>query len=371
VHRPYWYIPAHKDTRHLGVDVGTRTATFDYLRQIAQAVDQLGYRGVLVPTGSNAEESWVIASMLLGFTEQLKFIVAVRPGLVGPSAAARMAATFDRMSTGRLIVNVVGGGDPVELAGDGIYLDHGGRYELMDEFLQVWRALVTGQAFTFEGRHINISNGRVLFPCVQDPHPPLFMGASSLAAMHVAMKHIDTLLTWGEPPAQVAAKIAAAREMAQAAGKDLRFGIRLHIIVRETDDLAWQAADDLIRYLDDDKIAAAQAVLSRTQSEGQKRMNALHGGSRSKLEISPNLWAGVGLVTGGAGTALVGSPETVAARLREYESLGIETFILSGYPHLEEAYRVAEMLFPLLPISEDGADRKLRAIKAQVIPGGW
>ena len=351
MHRPYWYIPAHKDTRHLGVDVGTRTATFDYLRQIAQAVDQLGYRGVLVPTGSNAEESWVIASMLLGFTEQLKFIVAVRPGLVGPSAAARMAATFDRMSTGRLIVNVVGGGDPVELAGDGIYLDHGGRYERMDEFLQVWRALVTGQAFTFEGRHINISNGRVLFPCVQDPHPPLFMGASSLAAMHVAMKHIDTLLTWGEPPAQVAAKIAAAREMAQAAGKDLRFGIRLHIIVRETDDLAWQAADDLIRYLDDDKIAAAQAVLSRTQSEGQKRMNALHGGSRSKLEISPNLWAGVGLVTGGAGTALVGSPETVAARLREYESLGIETFILSGYPHLEEAYRFAELVFPLLPLA--------------------
>ena len=109
MHRPYWYIPAHKDTRHLASDVSTRTATFDYLRQIAQAVDQLNYRGVLVPTGSNAEESWVIASMLLGFTKQLKFIVAVRPGLVGPSAAARMAATFDRMSNGRLIVNVVGG----------------------------------------------------------------------------------------------------------------------------------------------------------------------------------------------------------------------------------------------------------------------
>jgi alkanesulfonate monooxygenase len=371
VQRPYWYIPAHKDTRHLGIDVGTRTATFDYLRQIAQAVDQLNYRGVLVPTGTNAEESWVIASMLLGFTEQLKFIVAVRPGLVGPSAAARMAATFDRMSDGRLIVNVVGGGDPIELAGDGVYLDHGGRYELMDEFLQVWRALVTGQAFSFEGRHIRISNGRVLFPCLQEPHPPLFMGASSPPAMKVAMKHIDTLLTWGEPPDQVAAKITAARGMAQAAGKDLKFGIRLHIIVRETDDLAWKAADDLIRYLDDEKIAAAQAVLSRTQSEGQKRMNALHGGSRSKLEVSPNLWAGVGLVTGGAGTALVGSPETVAARLREYEGLGIETFILSGYPHLEEAYRVAEMLFPLLPISRDDPEKNLRAIKAQVIPGGW
>src|ERR1700741_3460394 len=144
--------------------------------------------------------------MLLGFTEQLRFIVAVRPGLVGPSAAARMAATFDRMSNGRLIVNVVGGGDPVELAGDGIYLDHDGRYDLMDEFLQVWRTLVAGESYTFEGRHIRISNGRVLFPCVQDPHPALFMGPSSPAAMCVAIKHIDTLLTWGEPPERVAAK---------------------------------------------------------------------------------------------------------------------------------------------------------------------
>ena len=109
--------------------------------------------------------------MLLGFTQQLKFIVAVRPGLVGPSAAARMAATFDRMSSGRLIVNVVGGGDPVELAGDGIYLDHSGRYELMDEFLRVWRVMVRGEECTFDGRHVCISAGKVLFPCLQDPHP--------------------------------------------------------------------------------------------------------------------------------------------------------------------------------------------------------
>jgi alkanesulfonate monooxygenase len=160
--------------------------------------------------------------------------------------------------------------------------------------------------------------------------------------------------------------------MAAEENRTLNFGIRLHIIVRETDDEAWAAAHDLIRYLNDEKIAQAQAVLGRTQSEGQKRMNDLHGGDTRKLEVSPNLWAGIGLVTGGAGTALVGSPETVAARLREYEELGIETFILSGYPHLEEAYRVAELLFPLLPISEENeTTRPLRPIHAQVIPGGW
>lgn len=370
--RPYWYIPAHKDTRHLGIDVSTRTATFDYLKQIAQAVDQLNYAGVLVPTGTNCEDSWVIASTLVGFTNQLKFIVAVRPGLMGPSAAARMAATFDRMSQGRLIVNVVGGGDPVELAGDGVYLDHDQRYELMDEFIRIWRTLVTGQECTFSGKHLSVIKGNVLFPCLQDPHPPLFMGGSSKAAKRIAVDHIDTLLTWGEPPEQVAEKINPVREMAAAEGRTIRFGIRLHIIVRETDDEAWAAANDLIRFLDEGKIAQAQAVLGRTQSEGQKRMNDLHGGDMRKLEVSPNLWAGVGLVTGGAGTALVGSPETIAARLKEYESLGIEVFILSGYPHLEEAYRVAEMVFPLLDLSESVvAPKSTRALRARVIPGGW
>lgn len=370
--RPYWYIPAHKDSRHLGVDIGARTATLDYLKQIAQAVDQLGYRGVLVPTGTNAEESWVIASVLMPFTRQLKFIVAVRPGLMSPSAAARTAATFDRMSGGRLIVNVVGGGDPVELAGDGVFLGHSERYELMDEFLQIWRVLVRGDECSFEGRHLRVEKANVLFPCVQDPTPPLFMGASSPASMRVAMAHIDTLLTWGEPPDQVAAKIQSARATAAAANRDLRFGIRLHIIVRESDEEAWAAARDLLKHLDEDKIAEAQRILGRTQSEGQKRMNALHGGDMRNLEVSPNLWAGVALVTGGAGTALVGSPATVAARLREYEDLGIETFILSGYPHLEEAYRVAELLFPLLPIAEELDEHTIRRpLRAKVIPGGW
>jgi alkanesulfonate monooxygenase len=169
--------------------------------------------------------------------------------------------------------------------------------------------------------------------------------------MQIAADHVDVYLTWGEPPALVAEKIARMRKLAESTGRKMRFGIRLHVIVRETNEEAWQAADDLIRYIDRDVVERAQQGLSKFDSEGQKRMASLVRGNLSNLEISPNLWAGIGLVRSGAGTALVGDPSTVAQRMLEYADLGIDTFILSGYPHLEEAYRVAELLFPLLPLS--------------------
>lgn len=123
----------------------------------------------------------------------------------------------------------------------------------------------------------------------------------------------------------------------------------MHVIVRETREEAWAAADRLIAQLDDETIAKAQENFAKMDSVGQKRISALHGGQRDKLEISPDLWAGVGLVRGGAGTALVGDPQTIVKRLQEYQDLGVDTFVLSGYPHLEEAVRFAELVFPLLP----------------------
>ena len=345
-----WFIPTHGDGRYLGTAIGGRAVTLDYLQQIAQAVDHLGYTGALIPTGRSCEDAWIVASSLVSVTKRMKFLVAIRPGIASPGVAARMAATFDRMSNGRLLVNVVTGGDPVELAGDGLHLSHDDRYELTDEFLTVWRGIVSGETVDLEGRHLNIKGGKLLFPPVQTPYPSLWFGGSSAAAKRVAAKHIDVYLTWGEPPDQVAQKIAEVRQLAAEQGRTVRFGIRLHVIVRETESEAWDAANDLIKYVDEDAITTAQKAFARADSEGQQRMSQLHGGSKEALEISPNLWAGVGLVRGGAGTALVGDPDTVAQRMLEYAELGIESFIFSGYPHLEEAYRVAELLFPRLPL---------------------
>jgi len=351
-----WFLPTHGDGRYLASATGGRALTFDYLRQVAQAADQLGYWGMLLPTGRSCEDSWVVGSALAPATKNLRFLIALRPGLVSPVMGARMAAALDRATDGRLLVNVVTGGDPVELKGDGLWLGHDERYVMTAEFLQIWRRVMAGETVNFEGKHYHVEDARLAFPPVQTPYPPLWFGGSSPAGIDVAAEHCDVYLTWGEPPADVAAKIATARAAAEKRGRKFRFGLRLHIVVRETRAAAWEAANDLIRYVDEKVIADAQKVFARYDSVGQQRMAALHGGNRSKLEISPDLWAGVGLVRGGAGTALVGDPDTVAARLREYADLGVESFILSGYPHLEEAYRVAELLFPRLPLSHGNAN---------------
>jgi len=347
-----WFLPTGGDGRYLASGAGARASSNRYLRQVAQAADQLGYYGVLLPTGRGCEDAWVVASSIVTHTEQLRFLVALRPGATLPAEAARQASAFDRLSDGRLLLNVVTGGNTLELLGDGIFLDHDQRYEQTAEFLHIWRGLLTGGTFSFSGKHLSVTDGKLLFPPVQRPHPPLYFGGSSDAGKEIAAEQVDVYLTWGEPPAAVAEKIADVRARAARRGRTVRFGIRLHFIVRETEREAWDEAARLIAHVSDDAIAAAQHKFMReSDSEGQRRMSALHNGDRTKLEVAPNLWAGVGLVRGGAGTALVGDPQTVAARVREYAALGIDTIIGSGFPHLEEAYRVAELLFPHLDLS--------------------
>ncbi|MDN3545279.1 MAG: FMNH2-dependent alkanesulfonate monooxygenase [Roseateles asaccharophilus] len=356
-----WFIPTHGDSRYLGTSKGARVANLDYFKQIAIAADSLGYEGVLIPTGRSCEDSWIVASSLIDATRRLKFLVALRPGLVAPAQSARMAATLDRLSGGRVLVNLVTGGDAEELAGDGQFLGHAERYEQSSEFIRIWREIIershSGEAFDFEGKHLQVKGAKLLYPPVSKPYPPIFFGGSSEPAHELAAEQVETYLTWGEPPAAVAAKVADVRARAARHGRQLKFGIRLHVIVRETEDEAWRAAAELVSELDEATVAAAQRKFAQMDSVGQRRMAELHRGKFNKanvregLEISPNLWAGVGLVRGGAGTALVGSAQQVADRLKEYAELGLEYFVLSGYPHLDEAHRFAELVFPLLPLA--------------------
>ena len=364
-----WFIPTTGDGRYLGSEVASRITDLAYLTQIAQAVDQLGYHSVLLPTGNSCEDSWVIASTLLPVTKRLRFLVAIRPGIMSPTVAARMASTFDRLSGGRLLINVVTGGDPQESAADGVFLPHDERYAVTGEFLQIWRKVMAGETTSFEGKYLHVENARVYYPALQRPYPALYFGGSSTAGIELAAQQVDVYLTWGEPPALVAEKIARVREAAARHGRTLRFGIRLHVIVRETSEAAWRDASDLIRYVDKDVVERARQGLAKFDSEGQRRMAALVQNSPENLEVSPNLWSGIGLVRSGAGTALVGDAETVAQRMLEYADLGIDSFILSGYPHLEEAYRVKELLFPLLALQHSDPTSALQDSHAEDFVG--
>ena len=171
-------------------------------------------------------------------TRRLRYLVAVRPGLQPPSLAARMAAMLDRLSDRRLLINVVTGGDPVKNKGDGIFLSHAERYEVTQEFLTVYQRLLQGEKVDFSGKHIRVEGAELLFPPVQENGPPLYFGGSSPEAIDIAAWQIDTYLTWGEPLAQVAEKLAAVRQRAERQGRKLSYGIRLHVIVRETEDEA-------------------------------------------------------------------------------------------------------------------------------------
>ncbi|MDQ0457298.1 FMNH2-dependent alkanesulfonate monooxygenase [Rhizobium paknamense] len=366
-----WFIPSSGDGAYLGTDHLSRPADPAYFKEIAVAADRLGYSGVLLPTGVACEESFTLAAYLAAFTERLKFLVAIRPGTASPAYYARLASTLDRVSAGRLLLNIVVGGGPQELAGDGIFLPHDERYDHADEFFQVFNSLIETGHGHVDGKYIQAHNARLVLPPVQEPRPPLYFGGSSEAAIDFSAGLVDKYLTWGETPDQVGEKIARVRKAAAAKGKQVSFGIRLHFIVRETDDEAWEAADRLISHLSDETIAAAQEGFAKnSDSVGQSRMLALHQGRRDKLEVSPNLWAGIGLVRSGAGTALVGSAKTVAARLKEYQDLGIDTVIASGYPHLEEAYRVSELLFPEIGLGKPVSHVRAAFGEPQVFGGG-
>ncbi|CCV14181.1 FMNH2-dependent alkanesulfonate monooxygenase [Mesorhizobium sp. STM 4661] len=352
----YWYLPTHGDGPYLGTDERHRPATFGYLKEIAQAADRLGFKGVLLPTGTRCEDAWIVAAGLIPLTERLKFLVALRPGSGTPALFARHAATLDRISRGRVLLNVVTGADPADLAGDGNRLSHDERYAQTDEFLTIWRRILSGEPADFEGKYLSAHGTDISFPPVQRPHPPLWFGGSSDAGIAIAAKHVDAYLSWGEPVDQLAEKIDRVKKAAATQGRTIRFGLRIHLIVRETEDEAWAAADRLISHVTDDLIAEAQnGFVHISESVGQKRMSALHQGRRDRLVVGPNLWAGPGLVRGGAGTALVGNPDNVAARIREYQEIGIETVIASAYPHLEEVFNVAELLFPKLGLKGESA----------------
>lgn len=351
----YWYLTA-PDGRSPWSTEGARKIDLPYLRQIASAVDQLGFTGALLATGPH--DTWVLGSSLISSTNNMRFLIAVHPPLISPVLAAKMAQTFDDFSGGRVLLNIVNG-NTAQMRAYGSTLGHDERYAYTDEWIQVWKQAVAGENLDYHGKYITAEGKALQLSSMQKPTPPLWFGGSSQAAHVTAAKHIDTYLSWGETPPQVAEKIQDLQALAAEQGRTMRYGIRLYLIVRDTDEEAWQEADRLLKTMDPQTVENMQTILRNSDSVGQQRMLRNHNGQipkdARKLEIYPDLWAGMSLVRPGPGTTIVGSPATVLARIREYQDAGISTFIFSGVPLLEEAYRVGEYILPHLRVNRQAA----------------
>lgn len=351
----YWFLPSHGDGRTIsrrrrvgavGARAMQRPPDLTYLRQVCGAVEQGGFAGMLVPAGMFCEDPWVLSAALAQTSATARFMVAFRPGLLSPLLAAQMAATTQRATANRLLLNVVTGGDAKELARYGDALDHDARYERSAEFLALLRRLWSGEPVTYAGRHVQVTEAQLTRPPAVPP--PVFVGGSSAAARRVAAEHGDVYLAWGETPAELVAMFDQTTALAGGFGREVACGTRFHVICRDTAEEAWAIADELVAELPSDLVRSAQARAARSDSVGQRRMADLAAGGLSRLEVHPNIWAGYGLLRPGAGAALVGSHSEVADRIAELYAAGVRHLILSGQPHLEEAYWFGEGVVPLL-----------------------
>ena len=359
-----WFLPTFGDSRYLGDNSTKRVVDLDYLTAIAQAAEKAGFVGTLVPTGHSTEESYIVASSLFQATSTFKFLCALRPGILSPTFAARIAATMDRLSGGRVLFNLVAGGDNADLQADGVFYDHDERYVQATEFARIWRALLRGETVNSSSNYYHIKNAKLYNLPLQE-EVPLFFGGSSEPAQELSGELIDKYLSWGEIPQKVKEKFDIVRQKAKKYGREdkISFGVRLHVIVRETDEEAWKQAEKLISKLDKKQIEETKKYLNSYYGVGQERLNELYKTANNKLEVYPNLWAGVGLIREGCGTTAVGSVESVKRLLKEYVDAGADTFVLSGYPHLEEAIYAGELLVPHFEQELAQENKNLRKIE--------
>lgn len=337
-----WFIPTSGDTTRLGRNPTEIQPSLNHFVAVAQAAEAAGFAYLLVPVQTACWDAYVSCSFVAARTERIAFLLAARPGFVAPTVMAKMISTFDQLSGGRVMVNLIAGGGAAEMAADGLFLDHDDRYALMDEVVEVMKLVWTAKRpVDFNGRFIRVEGAKVLPRPYQAPHPPFYLGGNSPAAQAVSIRHSAVHLFWGDHPRRIAENVAELTRQSEAAGRfgtaALQFGMRLQIICRDTETEAWAAAAELVDGGSD--LARTRVRTLWEQSTIQARQQHLADQEDLHVEGHPNLWAGIGRLRPGAGTAIVGDPDQVAATLEEFVAAGCTDFCLSGYRHDEEATR--------------------------------
>ncbi|EMD29285.1 LLM class flavin-dependent oxidoreductase [Amycolatopsis azurea] len=335
-------------------------AYIDHAAAVAKASEAAGFLGGLLPSFPGTEDPWALSAALAKETSTYRFMVAFQPGFLHPLQAARMSASLQRATGGRLVYNIIsGGGGPAQLWwGDKV--DHDDRYARTSEFLHVLKGVWRGEPYDFDGRFFSARGASLPEHLVGEPFPEIYFSGSSAAAVNAAGLHSDYYLSWLEPFADLERKFDGVRAHAAKLGRTPKFAVRIDILARHTEEAAWAEIEKGWRHVDPE-IANRQA---QGDSVGAGRIKgwvpSTITGYRD-VEVQPNVWAGFSLLRGGPAFGLVGSYAQVAERLDQLLDLGVDAFILAGNPHLEEAYRVGEEVLPLLGRSRFTRPTTLRA----------
>ncbi|NQW24420.1 MAG: LLM class flavin-dependent oxidoreductase [SAR202 cluster bacterium] len=348
-----WFIPIDGDGARAGTARAERPPDFDYLRKVVQTAEDEGFYSLLIPTrfanGLFAEdaplaETWTTATALAAVTERIRFLIAVRPGFIALGLFAQMAAALHQISKGRIDINIVPGGIQNDFERVGEVSDQSTRYERAEEFIAACRKLWTQPGpVEFQGEHYKLKNA-YCSPMPEGTPPKFYLGGASPRALGLSARQADFHLNWIEPLEDTSARMDAAREEFKRAGRTPGLGIRTHLVVRDKEEDAWKAANELIDHADPAVKAQRRASIVGTPMVGQ----AAQAQAAPNHIVAPNLWNGLSEVRVNCGTAIVGTPEQVTDILLSYWKLGIDEFILSGFPHVEECQRVASDVLPLL-----------------------
>jgi alkanesulfonate monooxygenase len=340
-----WFLPSWGDTDAFGDPKARIPSSPELFDRVVAAVDEAPYHYLLMPVAPTCWEASVLASYYVARTQRVAPLLAIRSGYSNPTLSAKMFATLDRMSRGRLAINLIAGISDRETLADGIPDSKAVRYEKMDEEVQIMKLLWTrDEPIAFEGRHYRINQTIEPKP-QQKPFPPFFLGGGSPQAAEISARHSSVHLFWGEKPSVVRDNVAVMRQLAAKHGRReaLQFGMRLQVICRDSEEEAWAFAKKLIAgaprlaAIEDMKGGRETVESVRATSDANRRVWQLLEESGDEMRIHPHLWTGIATVRVGAGIAVVGNPRQVADTLEEFIEAGCTSFCLSGYPHADEA----------------------------------
>lgn len=344
-----WFVPTYGDGVTLTDKDSMVPPSNELFARVAQTAEDVGFEYLLVPVAAACWEAWISTAMLVPQTSKIDMLVAARPGVIAPTMMAKMISTFDQMSGGRIRINLIAGGGVRESRADGVYLDHDERYAFMDETVQLMKECwANKRPFDFEGKHVKVEKADVRPKPFQTPHPPFYIGGVSPAAVDVGTKHADVYLFWSNTFEQIAADMATVKASAELHGRadQLRYGLRSHVLVRETAEEARGAAVALVGKTSDNMRANRMNSMGNQSHADARMRDVAEASAESDYWLSDTLWAGITTIRHGAGVTIVGSAEQVTETIQGYIDLGITSFCLSGYPHDEEAERFGNLVMP-------------------------